>query len=87
MRIRALGFSPADLPILAMTAHADAASRLEGKNVGMNDYLTKPVDPAALYAALETWLPGGLQSNPLAADVGPDVFSAAADAESRVQEG
>jgi Signal transduction histidine kinase len=74
MRIRALGFSPADLPILAMTAHADAASRLEGKNVGMNDYLTKPVDPAALYAALETWLPGGLQSNPLAADVGPDVF-------------
>lgn len=28
-----------------------------------------------------------MQSNPLAADVGPDVFSAAADAESRVQEG
>ncbi|WP_291444370.1 response regulator [Desulfovibrio sp.] len=87
MRIRALGFSPADLPILAMTAHADAASRLEGKSVGMNDYLTKPVDPAALYAALQTWLPGGLQSNPLASDVGPDVISAAADAESRVPEG
>lgn len=68
MRIRAMGFLPADLPILAMTAHADAASRLDGKNVGMNDYLTKPVDPAALYAALAKWLPDGLQSNPLALD-------------------
>ncbi len=68
MRIRALGYSSADLPILAMTAHADAASRLDGKNVGMNDYLTKPVDPATLYATLENWLPEGLQSNPLASD-------------------
>lgn len=64
-RIRELGHTPESLPILAMTAHADAASRLDGKNVGMNDYLTKPVDPAALYAALEKWLPGGLEFNPL----------------------
>ena len=71
MRIRAMGFLPADLPILAMTAHTDAASRLEGKNVGMNDYLTKPVDPAALYAALAKWLPDGLQSNPLSPDDAP----------------
>ena len=65
-RIRDLGYSPESLPILAMTAHADAASRMEGKNVGMNDYLTKPVDPATLYSALEKWLPGGLEHNPLA---------------------
>ena len=64
-RIREMGHTPESLPILAMTAHADAASRLDGKNVGMNDYLTKPVDPAALYAALEKWLPGGLECNPL----------------------
>jgi len=64
-RIRELGYTPEILPILAMTAHADAASRMDGKNVGMNDYLTKPVDPAALYAALKKWLPGGLEFNPL----------------------
>lgn len=64
-RIREMGFTPEELPIIAMTAHTDAASRLDGRNVGMNDYLTKPVDPAALYAALEKWLPAGLESNPL----------------------
>lgn len=71
-RIRDLGYSPESLPILAMTAHADAASRMDGKNVGMNDYLTKPVDPAALYAALERWLPGGLEHNPLVQNAGPE---------------
>ena len=71
-RIRELGYSPESLPILAMTAHTDAASRLDGKNVGMNDYLTKPVDPAALYAALERWLPGGLEHNPLAQNTEPE---------------
>ena len=72
-RIRELGYTPEILPILAMTAHADAASRKDGKNVGMNDYLTKPVDPAALYAALEKWLPGGLEFNPLAQGGDPSV--------------
>ncbi|MTJ92014.1 MAG: response regulator [Desulfovibrio sp.] len=71
-RIRDLGYSPESLPILAMTAHADAASRMDGKNVGMNDYLTKPVDPAALYAALERWLPGGLEHNPLVQNAEPE---------------
>ena len=64
-RIRELGRSPAELPILAMTAHADKGSRMDGKGVGMNDYLTKPVNPAELYAALEKWLPGGLARNPV----------------------
>ena len=64
-RIRELGRSPAELPILAMTAHADKGSRMDGKGVGMNDYLTKPVNPAELYAALEEWLPGGLARNPV----------------------
>ncbi|MDD4700586.1 MAG: response regulator [Desulfovibrio sp.] len=63
-RIRSLGFSPADLPVVAMTAHTDMASRMDGKDVGMDDYLTKPVNPEMLYATLEKWLPGGLGRNP-----------------------
>ena len=64
-RIREMGHSPSELPILAMTAHTDSGSRMDGRDVGMNDYLTKPVNPAALYAALEEWLPGGLAHNPM----------------------
>lgn len=67
-RIRGLGRTPRTLPVLAMTAHTDASSRIDGMGVGMNDYLTKPVDPAALYAALEKWLPGGLANNPMRAE-------------------
>ena len=63
-RIRSLGFSPEDLPVVAMTAHTDIASRMDGKDVGMNDYLTKPVNPEMLYATLEKWLPGELRRNP-----------------------
>ncbi|OXS27687.1 MAG: hypothetical protein BCS36_11615 [Desulfovibrio sp. MES5] len=63
-RIRSQGFSPVDLPVIAMTAHADMSSRMDGKDVGMNDYLTKPVNPETLYASLEKWLPGGLRRNP-----------------------
>ncbi len=63
-RIRAMGYSPARLPVIAMTAHTDAASRHDGKTVGMNDYLTKPVDPAALYDALCRCLPDGLPARP-----------------------
>ncbi len=64
-RIRARGFSPVDLPVVAMTAHTDMASRMDGKGVGMNDYLTKPVNPETLYATLEKWLVGGLVRNPV----------------------
>jgi len=67
-RIREMGFTPEMLPILAMTAHADAASRMDGKKVGMNDYLTKPVDPAALYATLEKWLHVKLEAIPAPTD-------------------
>jgi CheY-like chemotaxis protein len=57
-RIRAMGYSPERLPIVAMTGHTDATVQQRGRDVGMNDYLTKPVDPEALHASLERWLPG-----------------------------
>ena len=45
------------LPIIAMTAHAQASDRERCLAVGMNAHLTKPIDPEQLYRTLEEWLP------------------------------
>jgi PAS domain S-box-containing protein len=46
-----------DLPIIAMTAHAMRGDRKRSLDSGMNDHLTKPIDPAALSAILSRWMP------------------------------
>jgi PAS domain S-box-containing protein len=45
------------IPIIAMTAHAMQGDRERCLETGMNDYVTKPVDPHVLAEALEKWLP------------------------------
>ena len=54
-RIRALGTYD-DLPVLAMTAHAMTGDREKSLAAGMNDHITKPIDPALLFAALRKWI-------------------------------
>lgn len=61
-RIRALaqqsgGEQFASLPIIAMTALAMARDAEESLAAGMNDHVTKPVDPTRLFACLSKWLP------------------------------
>ena len=45
-----------DLPIVAMTAHALVEERQRCLESGMNDHVTKPIDPNALFAALRRWV-------------------------------
>ena len=47
----------AHLPILAMTAHAMAQERERCRVLGMNDYITKPINPGDLAATLARWVP------------------------------
>jgi PAS domain S-box-containing protein len=65
--IRASGEPWADLPIVALTASAQPEHLARCEAVGMNDHLTKPLNPGALERVLATVL----GAHPLAAEPAP----------------
>ncbi len=44
------------IPIVAMTAHSMVGDREKCIEAGMNDYVSKPINPASVEKALEAWL-------------------------------
>ncbi len=46
-----------EIPILAMTANAMVGDREKSLDAGMDDHVTKPIDPDQLFEALARWIP------------------------------
>jgi PAS domain S-box-containing protein len=56
-----------NIPVIALTAHALATDRAKCMQAGMNDYLTKPINPTHLQQALTKALPSaGKRAEPSA---------------------
>ncbi|MCE2690445.1 MAG: response regulator [Rubrivivax sp.] len=55
------------LPIVAMTANAMEKDRQDCLEAGMNDFITKPMDPALLAAVVQSWV---VSTSDQAADLG-----------------
>ncbi|MFA7326818.1 MAG: response regulator [Candidatus Kapaibacterium sp.] len=61
IEIRA-NFDNKELPIIAMTADAMMSVREKCFNIGMSDFLTKPIDPEHLFKTMLKWLTPNLDS-------------------------
>ncbi|MBF0179895.1 MAG: response regulator [Magnetococcales bacterium] len=59
------------LPVIAMTANAMVGDREKSLRVGMNDHLSKPIDPRQLFATLKRWVAPVAESGPQEVDVAP----------------
>lgn len=49
-------YSSLELPVIAMTANALKGDREKSIEYGMNDYISKPIDPEILFATLTKWV-------------------------------
>lgn len=45
-----------ELPILAMTAHAMVGEREKSLSIGLNEHITKPIEPSLLFKAIAKWI-------------------------------
>jgi PAS domain S-box-containing protein len=57
-RLRALDGAAANVPVIALTANAFEEDRQRCLEAGMDDFVTKPVTPTALYAVIDRWAAG-----------------------------
>lgn len=60
-----------DLPIIAMTAHAMVSERQRASEAGMNDHISKPIDPDAMFATLAHHFSTASAGQPTEAQVRP----------------
>jgi signal transduction histidine kinase/CheY-like chemotaxis protein len=67
------------LPIVAMTAHATTEEKQSCLSAGMNDHISKPIDPDALYATLARFHPPGAPSRPASEEPKADAGTRPAD--------
>ena len=79
-QIRGLGGGA--VPIIAMTASAMEGDRRQCLDAGMDDYISKPIDAAALIAMVARWVEAGAAAAPLAVS-GASEQPAAPPAQSR----
>jgi len=68
---RAIREDDTDIPIIGVTAHALDESRAKCLEVGMNDVITKPIDPETVLATIEHWFQSRAKSDEVGDDAAP----------------
>jgi PAS domain S-box-containing protein len=59
------------IPIIAMTAHAMQGDQERCLEAGMNDYVSKPVEPQTLIRTIERWLPAKAEEKQARSEIQP----------------
>lgn len=54
----------APIPVIAMTAHAMSGDRDKSLAAGMNDHITKPIDPKILFETMVKWISSARRGAP-----------------------